>query len=48
MMKLANLLNEWRNMATYLGHVDMLSYAMDLESFIFRDIISPDSLYIHI
>jgi len=48
MMKLVSLLNEWRNMATYLGHVDMLTYTMDLESFIFRDIISPDSLYIHI
>lgn len=48
MMKLVNLLNEWRNMATYLGHADMLTYVQDLESHIFRDIISPDSLYIHV
>jgi len=48
MMKLVNLLNEWRNMATYCGHVHMLTYVQDLETHIFRDIISPDSLYIHV
>jgi len=48
MLQLVNLLNEWRNMATYMGNIQMLSHIMDLESNIFRDIISPDSLYIRL
>jgi superfamily II RNA helicase len=48
MLQLVNLLNEWRNMATYMGNIQMLSYAMNLESSIYRDIISPDSLYIRL
>jgi superfamily II RNA helicase len=48
MLQLVNLLNEWRNMATYMGNIQMLTRMMDLESHIYRDIISPDSLYIRL
>jgi len=45
-LKLANILDEWRNMATYRGDVWMLEYVDDLDKLLIRDIVIPDSLYV--
>lgn len=46
MLKMTNLLDEWRNMATYRGDVWMLEHAADLEKLLLRDVVIPDSLYV--
>ena len=46
MLKMANLLDEWRNMATYRKDVWMLEYMEGLEQYLIRDVVMPDSLYV--
>jgi superfamily II RNA helicase len=45
-LKIVNLLEEWRNMATYLNDVAMLEKMTGLEEQLVRDVVIPDSLYI--
>jgi superfamily II RNA helicase len=45
-LKITNLLEEWRNMATYRGDVWMLEYVSSLDRLLIRDIVIPDSLYV--
>jgi superfamily II RNA helicase len=45
-LKITNILDEWRNMATYKGDVWMLEYVQDLDKLLIRDIVMPDSLYV--
>lgn len=45
-LKIVNILDEWRNMATYRGDVWMLEYVQDLDKLLIRDIVIPDSLYV--
>ena len=46
MLKMTNLLDEWRNMATFRGDVWMLEHVADLERVLLRDVVIPDSLYV--
>jgi superfamily II RNA helicase len=46
MLKLTNLLDEWRNMATYRGDIWMLKHVADLERVLLRDVVILDSLYV--
>ncbi len=46
MLKMTNLLDEWRNMATFRGDVWMLEHVADLERALLRAVVIPDSLYV--
>jgi superfamily II RNA helicase len=48
LLKLANLMNEWINMATYAGDVQMLDKLRDAPSMLQRDIAQPESLYLRL
>lgn len=48
LLKLANLLNEWINMATVKANVDMLSRLREAPSRLLRDIAQPESLYLRL
>jgi len=48
LLKLANQLNEWINMATYAGDVHMLDRLRDAPSVLQRDIAQPESLYLRL
>jgi superfamily II RNA helicase len=45
-MKLANILEEWRSLASYCEHAEMLEKMRDFEREILKDIVICDSLYI--
>ena len=45
-MKIANLLEEWRSLATFCEHAEMLEKMRDFEQVILRDIAVCSSLYI--
>jgi len=45
-MKMANLLEEWRSLATFCEHAEMLEKMRDFEKVILRDIAVCSSLYI--
>jgi len=45
-MKVANLLEEWRSLATYCEHAEMLEKMRDFEQLILRDVAVCSSLYI--
>jgi len=45
-LKIINILDEWRNMATYRRDVWMLEYVQDLDKLLIRDIVISDSLYV--
>lgn len=45
-MKMANLLEEWRSLATFCEHAEMLEKMRDFEKVILRDIAVSSSLYI--
>jgi len=46
MLKMTNLLDEWRNMAIYRQDVWMLEKMEGLEKYLVRDVVMPDSLYV--
>lgn len=48
MMKISNLLDEWRNMATYRRDVWMLEHLDGIERYLIRDVVMPDSLYVRL
>ena len=43
---MSNLLDEWRNIATYRKDVWMLEHMEGLEQKLIRDVVMPDSLYV--
>jgi hypothetical protein len=45
-MKLANLLEEWRSLAGYCEHAEMLEKLREVEKLILRDVAVCSSLYI--
>ena len=46
-LKMTNLLEEWRNMATYCSDVDMLRRLEGVEkTLLLREVVLPDSLYV--
>lgn len=45
-MKLANLLEEWRSLAMYCEHAEMLEKLRDFEQIVLRDVAVCSSLYI--
>jgi len=45
-LKMTNLLEEWRNMATYCSDVDMLRRFDGSERLLLREVVLPDSLYV--
>lgn len=46
MLKLANLVEEWVNMATYCQHTELLSRYEGLKETLVRGLAKPDSLYL--
>ena len=46
--KVANLVNEWISIATYLADVDMLDKLKDVPALLLRDIAQPESLYLRL
>jgi superfamily II RNA helicase len=46
MLKVSNLLEEWRSIASYRNDVKMLEHMNNIEQYLIRDIIIPDSLYV--
>ena len=46
MLKVSNLLEEWRSLASYRNDVKMLEHMDNIEQYLIRDIIIPDSLYV--
>ena len=47
-LKLQNMLDEWRSMAQYCEHVDVLERFRDANSLLIRETVIQDSLYLHI
>ena len=47
-MKLNNMLEEWRSMAKFCEHSDMLDKFSGAEQFLLREVIVQDSLYLHL
>ena len=45
-MKMANLLEEWRSLAMYCEHTEMLEKMRDFEKVVLRDVAVCSSLYI--
>ena len=45
-LKMTNLLEEWRNMATYCSDVEMLRRMDGSEALLLREVVLPDSLYV--
>jgi superfamily II RNA helicase len=45
-MKLANILEEWRSLASYCEHAEMLEKMRDFEREILKDVVICDSLYL--
>jgi hypothetical protein len=48
LLKLANILNEWINLATYSADVAMLDRLRDAPFVLLRDIAKPESLYLRL
>ena len=46
--KVANLVNEWISIATYVADVDMLDKLKDVPTRLLRDIARPESLYLRL
>jgi len=46
MLKMSNLIEEWRNLAIYRSDVWMLERCAGIEELIIRDVVVPDSLYV--
>ena len=47
-LKIANLVEEWTNLATYTNNTKMLEKMEGLQQILLRDIVVPDSLYLRI
>ena len=47
-LKLNNMLEEWRCMAKFCEHADMLSKFKDAEKLLIREVVIQDSLYLHL
>jgi hypothetical protein len=45
-MKMANLLEEWRSLATFCEHAEMLEKLRDVEKLVLRDVAVCSSLYV--
>jgi superfamily II RNA helicase len=46
-MKLNNMLEEWRCMAKFCEHSDMLNKFNGVEKLLIREVVIQDSLYLH-
>lgn len=47
-LKLQNMLEEWRSMATYCEHTDVLTRLEGADSLLLRETVIQDSLYLHL
>jgi superfamily II RNA helicase len=47
-LKLANVLEEWTNLATYCEDLEMLEKIKGLKETLVRGLVKPDSLYLHV
>ena len=47
-LKLQNMLDEWRAMATYCGHTDVLERFEKAHELLLREAVIQDSLYLHL
>jgi len=47
-MKIANMLDEWLAMATYCQHTDQIEKMMEVRSYLVRDVVVSDSLYLRL
>ena len=47
-LKLQNMLDEWRSMAQYCEHVELLDRFRDANELLLRETVIQDSLYLHI
>jgi superfamily II RNA helicase len=47
-LRLANLVDEWVAVATFIEDVDLLEKLKDIRTTLVRDILVPDSLYLHL
>jgi len=47
-MKIANLLEEWRSLASYCEHAEMLEKMRGFEQVILRDVAVCSSLYLSV
>ena len=47
-LKLNNMLEEWRCMAKFCEHADMLAKFIDAEKLLIREVVIQDSLYLHL
>ena len=45
-LKMSNLVEEWRCMATYRRDISMLEWTENLNQLLIRDVVVPDSLYV--
>ena len=47
-LKLQNMLDEWRSMAEYCEHTDVLDKFRDAQTLLLREAVIQDSLYLHL
>ena len=47
-MKIANMLDEWLAMATYCQHTEQIEKMMEVRSYLVRDVVVSDSLYLRL
>ena len=47
-LKLQNMLDEWRSMAEYCEHIDLLETFRDAHELLLREAVIQDSLYLHL
>ena len=47
-MRLANLVDEWTSVATFIEDIELLEKLRDVRGRLVKDVIIPDSLYLHI
>jgi len=47
-LKLQNMLDEWRSMAEYCEHIDLLEKFRDAHELLIREAVIQDSLYLHL
>lgn len=47
-LRLSNLVEEWISVATFGGHLELLRTLEELRPLLMRDVVVPDSLYLHL
>ena len=47
-MRLANLVDEWTAVATFIEDIELLEKLREVRGRLVKDVIIPDSLYLHI